>query len=562
MKKLDNLKISMKLLLLVFALICGLGGAGFEAIHVIKKEIFADRVDELRRQVDMSRTFAENLNKKVIAGEMTKDEAMKIYADNTRLLTYDHGNGYIFAYRMDGVNITHANLAFIGTNRTNIATNGRYVTRELIEGVRANGEVLLEYGNAKPGETELSPKVGYAALFPAWDMLIGTGAYIDDLDGKLRSIIGTIVIAFTALTVLVGSLVWLVGRSITKPLKRLGKRMQEMAAGQLDSEVPGTGRLDELGEMAAAVQIFRANGLEFRDLSAAQEQVRIRAEADKKAAMSALADGFERSVLGIVDKVATASGELRSAAQSMSDNAGATAQETSAAVIAVEQTSANVETVAAASEQLAASIGEIGHQVSQSSRIAGQAVDQASRTSRSVAGLAAAAQKIGDVVRMIQTIASQTNLLALNATIEAARAGEAGRGFAVVASEVKALANQTASATQDIQAQVGEIQAATTDTAAEIGSIGTVINQISEITTAIAAAIEQQSAATSEISRNVQQAASGTQNVSRNIERVSSSAGAAGAGAQQVLGAATSLYQDSAHLRAEVATFIKAIRVD
>ena len=136
-------------------------------------------------------------------------------------------------------------------------------------------------------------------------------------------------------------------------------------------------------------------------------------------------------------------------------------RQATAVAAASEQASTNVETVASAAEQLTSSIGEIGRQVAQSTQIAGRAVEEAARSNEMVQGLATTAQKIGDVVKLINDIAAQTNLLALNATIEAARAGEAGKGFAVVAAEVKSLANQTATATDEIAAQVNAIQSAT-----------------------------------------------------------------------------------------------------
>jgi len=155
-----------------------------------------------------------------------------------------------------------------------------------------------------------------------------------------------------------------------------------------------------------------------------------------------------------------------------------------------------------------------------SAREAREAVSQAERTNATVEILDQTASRIGEVVKMINAIAGQTNLLALNATIEAARAGEAGRGFAVVAGEVKSLAAQTATATEEISRQVEEIQSATGQAVTAIRSIGGAISGIDEKMTAIAAAVEEQRAATTEISRNFQQAAQGTREVTDTIGSV------------------------------------------
>ncbi|MEH0074806.1 methyl-accepting chemotaxis protein, partial [Pannonibacter sp. Pt2] len=168
--------------------------------------------------------------------------------------------------------------------------------------------------------------------------------------------------------------------------------------------------------------------------------------------------------------------------------------------------------------------------------------------------------KIGDVLGMISDIAGQTNLLALNATIEAARAGEAGKGFAVVATEVKALAEQTSRATQEISGQIAEIQAATNASVDAIGNVGETIATLNSIAATIAAAVEEQNAATSEIARNVQQASAGTVEVSSNITGVSRAAEETGAAASQVLGSASGLARDAETLKTEVARFIAQVR--
>jgi methyl-accepting chemotaxis protein len=382
-----------------------------------------------------------------------------------------------------------------------------------------------------------------------------------DVTALEASVIGRLrLFAGIGISASLGLLGWVAISMVGRPLTAMAVAMGKLADGDLTIEIVGADRKDEVGAMACALDVFKQNGIEIERLRGEQEEVKRRADAEKRTLLNKLADDFESGVRASLDTLAATATEMRAASQGMSATAAETSAQATTVAAAAEEASVNVQTVAAATEELSSSVAEIGRQVTQSTKIAGQAVDEAGRTNTTVQGMAAAAQKIGDVVKLISAIASQTNLLALNATIEAARAGDAGKGFAVVASEVKSLAIQTARATEEIAAQVAAMQGATSEAALAIGSIGGTIGAINEIAAAIAAAVEEQGAATQEIARNVQEAAQGTNQVSSTIAGVNQAAGETGAAAHQVLASAEELGVQAATLRADVDSFLAKIR--
>lgn len=394
----------------------------------------------------------------------------------------------------------------------------------------------------------------------------------------------------TGVVVVLGLLIaTLLGLVITRPLHGIRSKMNDLVDGNKEVEIPGTGRRDEIGDMARAVNVFKTNMVENERLqeenaaaeakSRLQEQKREedsrkskeQAEADRikadaaaeerrKADLQALADTFETGVGAVIEKVTTASTQMQSSAEAMTASAERASERANAVATASEEASSSVRIVSAATEEMSASVEKIARQANESSRIAKEAVDEAGSANEKVQSLEVAAGKIGEVIDLINDIASQTNLLALNATIEAARAGEAGKGFAVVATEVKSLADQTARATDEIGAQIMQIQSATAEAVTAIDGIGSTITKVNDIAGVISDAVEEQGGATREISGNVEHAATGTQTVSTNIVEVSEAAAETGEAASNVLGASHELSTQAKVLRSAVDEFLDKVR--
>lgn len=408
--------------------------------------------------------------------------------------------------------------------------------KELYEGALALLEDLV-----KDGESDLTDAT----------------ASLEEISASTRNFM---MISMIVVTLIVFGLAILIGRGIARPISNMTHAMETLADGNLEVHIPAQDYGNEVGQMSAAVQVFKDNAIEVKRLEAEQLANEERATREKREMMLKMADDFESSIGGVVNTVSSAATEMQSAATSLSATAEQTSKQSTTVAAASEEASANVQTVASAAEELSSSISEISRQVSQSTQISATAVAEVEGANAQVQGLADAANKIGEVVALITDIADQTNLLALNATIEAARAGEAGKGFAVVASEVKNLANATAKATEEISSQIGGIQNATEGAVHAINSIGGIINQMNEIASTIAAAVEEQGAATQEIARNVEQAAAGTGEVSSNIAGVTQAASETGSSAAQMLSAAGELSQQSELLRGEVSKFLNTIR--
>jgi methyl-accepting chemotaxis protein len=352
---------------------------------------------------------------------------------------------------------------------------------------------------------------------------------------------------------------WLIGRSITGPLKRLARAMGKLAAGDSSVDIPSTESKDEIGGMARTVIVFRDNAVEREQLAVTQEKS-VRERERRAETIAATVGHFEETVDQALAKVRGAAERLETASAALNSAADAVSTQARSAEERVGAASMNVTSAASSAEELATSIGEIAGQAATSTEVASRAVSEAQRTVETMSQLATAATRIGEVIGLIQAIAGQTNLLALNATIEAARAGDAGRGFAVVASEVKNLAGQTAKATEEIATQIGAIQGAAGDATEAIEQVNSIIAEMSAIAARVAAAVEEQNAAVATIAEGVNRASAEARSGAESMTRVAGASADARSTADEVKALAEALAADAEGLDSEVRRFLSEVR--
>jgi methyl-accepting chemotaxis protein len=542
---------------LLFAALVIVAGVGWYASSVANsglETVFNDRVKPLRDLKIVSDLYAVNIvdtAHKVRNGNLGWADGIKS-VDEAGARLKKHWKAYAETYMEDAEKKLAAEVE-------RQMVNGDAAASELLKIIRSGDKPALDrfvidrlYQTIDPITDAVGKLVDLQIDEAATQYQVSASSFSMARWGMIGSLILGATATFLAIWTAIGGVI--------RPLAAITETMQRLVKGERGITVPGQHRKDEVGTMAQAVQVFKENAEEMVRLRDAQEEAKQQAAIERKAQMHRLADDFQTAVGSIVQTVSSASTQLEAAAGTLTHAAENTQQLSGAVAAASEEASANVQSVASATEEMASSVTEISRQVQDASRIAHEAVAQAGKTDTRINELSQAAARIGDVVKLITSVAEQTNLLALNATIEAARAGEAGRGFAVVAQEVKALAAQTAKATDEISTQIAGMQTATVESVAAIKEIGETIGRISQISSTIAAAVEEQGAATQEIARNVEQAARGTTEVASNITEVNRGAGETGSASSQVLSSAQSLSSESNRLKTEVDTFLATVR--
>lgn len=369
------------------------------------------------------------------------------------------------------------------------------------------------------------------------------------IEQRLAQVITIAIVALVFISVLCVVIIRIISRSFSGMVNA----MSRLAEGDTSVEIPSIDQTNEIGKMAATVQIFKQTAIDRKE---AEE----RTQREKRETMNKLADTFKERVGVIIQTVAAAATELSQTAQHMTVIINQSSQVAQSAVASATQTTANVQSVASAAEEMSATVREISTQIQRSNDLVSQSVVMIEGTDTNVQALSKASDSVKEVIQLISNISRQINLLALNASIESARAGEAGKGFAVVAGEVKNLASQTDKSIQEIAGVINEMNKASGDIINSLGGIRDSVNTISETSGGVASAVEEQSATTNEIASNMQSAAQGTQTISGNLQEISHGAAQSKSASEQVSSAAQELSKQAEVLSQAVENFLKEIR--
>jgi methyl-accepting chemotaxis protein len=351
-----------------------------------------------------------------------------------------------------------------------------------------------------------------------------------------------------------------IAKSIVGPIRSVTHIMKQLSAGDTKIKMGYRGRHDEIGQMIEAIEVFRRNTIEIQAMQDSHRESKEQRALNRKREMDALAAEFEASVKNLTVQLAESVTVVRSNAETMSKAANDTSKQSNSTVETVAGTQENVDSVAQAASELARTINELARRINNILKLANDMSQQSETSNSGLGRLVASVERIMPITNLIQGIAQQTNLLALNATIEAARAGAAGKGFAVVAAEVKALAQQTGKATEEIAQNIGAVRETCASVVSTNGQVIAAIQNILMVTTEISAAVEEQSAATFGISTSAQSAVDSSRVIAANIRNLNGQANATYTASNSVLEATGHLFNHTRDVRNNVEKFLQYVR--
>jgi methyl-accepting chemotaxis protein len=533
----------------------------YDLFNDFSEELWETRRTAARSVVESAHAIAQRLAAQAKSGEIKLEDAKMMAKEAIKGIRYQ-GTEYVWINDMHPLMVMHPIRPELdGKDLSDFKDpNGKKLFVAFVERVKADKAGFVDYLWPKPGQSQPVPKISYVKGFDEWGWIVGSGVYVQDVHIAIGEHIRNIAIEISVVLLVVGIVTWQVRRRITGPIHEITGVMQRLAGGDLSVVSRFEGRLDEIGDMARAVKVFRENAQRVETLKIEQVDTDNQARLERRKGFQDMADNLESSVKVVVSASSSEASEMRVEVERIRELAATVSGRAEEVSRTVEEMAGSVNDAAAAADELSVSLGEVSRHVERSQRVAADAVNEAAKTDQVVHSLAENTQKIGEVVKLISDIASQTNLLALNATIEAARAGEAGKGFAVVANEVKHLANQTAKATDEISLQITSIQGEVERAVEAISRISGTIGTISEAAGSIAQAVEAQGHSINRIAGNVRHAASGTQGVADRISHVAEAAVQTNEASTKAKSTAETLVQRASEITTQVDNYLTRIR--
>jgi methyl-accepting chemotaxis protein len=598
-KKLATLSIGRSFALIAgLAVVIAVGAVAFTLSQTRDHMIDLKRA-EMKSLVEAAASTVNGYLARAEKGELKEADARKMAIDAISSARFDNGN-YYFIIDYNGISVSHANPKLVTTDMSPLKdSTGKFFVKDMVELAKKDGVGFLDYFWLKTGDKEPSLKISYVVGIPKWQWAIGSGLHVDTVDAVFLEMIGDVAKVLVPLGLVMLGLVIVLSRRASGMLASLAKTMNDLAAGDLKTEIAHQERPDEVGSMARALVVFRDAALAKVEMEAEKERMEADAVGHRSAADSerrrneteraeqlriqegivqALGAGLERLAEGDLtyrigesftaeyaklkddfnDAIAKLQETMRQIAtntESMKAGSGEISQAADDLAGRTEQQASSVEETATALDELTATV----RQTAESARLASQATSQVKAEAEqstsivrdavlAMGGIEKSSDEISQIVGVIDEIAFQTNLLALNASVEAARAGDAGKGFAVVASEVRALAQRSADAAKEIKALISTSTIEVEKGVTLVGQTGSALQRMAE-------GISQATALVAEIASAAQEQSAGLQEVNSAVNEMDQATQQNAAMAEQSTAAAHSLTQEADRLAGLVARF-------